>query len=150
MNMNFKEELKTTLTNCEDPFRAIKDIQDENGIALPQIKPALPLLDLLGVKRLDFHLAVLDDMKERLIKRIQELAQQGDKEQLEILLEKSFAVINLTHVTPIVMEIVKHMPRIPDKYVLPHLGEYLDHSFSSDMSNTSSNTIKSILVHRLN
>ena len=117
MNMNFKEELKTTLTNCEDPFRAIKEIQDENGIALPQIKPALPLLDLLGVKRLDFHLAVLDDMKERLIKRIQELAQQGDKEQLEILLEKSFAVINLTHVTPIVMEIVKHMPRIPDKYV---------------------------------
>jgi negative elongation factor B len=118
MNINFKEELKTTLTNCEDPFRAIKDIQDENGIALAQIKPALPLLDLLGVKRLDFHLAVLDDMKERLIKRIQELAQHDDKQQLEILLEKSFSVINLTHVTPIVMEIVKHMPRIPDKYAL--------------------------------
>ena len=117
MNINFKEELKTTLTNCEDPFRAIKDIQDENGIALAQIKPALPLLDLLGVKRLDFHLAVLDDMKDRLIKRIQELAQRNDREQLEILLEKSFSVINLTHVTPIVMEIVKHMPKIPDKYV---------------------------------
>ncbi|CAF4220258.1 unnamed protein product, partial [Rotaria sp. Silwood2] len=117
MNINFKEELKTTLTNCEDPFRAIKDIQDENGIALTQIRPALPLLDLLEVKRLDFHLAVLDDMKDRLIKRIQELAQRDDKEQLETLLEKSFAVINLTHVTPIVMEIVKHMPKIPDKYV---------------------------------
>ncbi|UJR15045.1 hypothetical protein I4U23_002018 [Adineta vaga] len=117
MNINFKEDLKTTLTNCEDPFRAIKDIQDENGIALAQIRPALPLLDLLGVKRLDFHLAVLDDMKDRLIKRIQELAQHGDKKQLEVLLEKSFSVINLTHVTPIVMEIVKHMPRIPDRYV---------------------------------
>ncbi|CAF4026845.1 unnamed protein product, partial [Rotaria sp. Silwood1] len=33
MNINFKEELKTTLTNCEDPFRAIKEIQDENGNA---------------------------------------------------------------------------------------------------------------------
>ncbi|CAF1463555.1 unnamed protein product [Adineta ricciae] len=117
MNINFKEDLKTTLTNCEDPFRAIKDIQDENGIALAQIRPALPLLDLLGVKRLDFHLAVLDDMKERLIKRIQELAQHDDKQQLEILLEKSFSVINLAHVTPIVMEIVKHMPKIPDRYV---------------------------------
>jgi negative elongation factor B len=61
MSVNVKDDLKTTLTNCEDPFRAIKDIQDENGIALAQIKPALPLLDLLGVKRLDFHLAVLDD-----------------------------------------------------------------------------------------
>ena len=95
MNINFKEDLKTTLTNCEDPFRAIKDIQDENGIALAQIRPALPLLDLLGVKRLDFHLAVLDDMKDRLIKRIQELAQLNDKQQLEVLLEKSFTVINL-------------------------------------------------------
>ena len=57
-------------------------------------------------------------MKERLIKRIQELAKNDDKEQLENLLEKSFSVINLTHVTPIVMEIVKHMPKIPDKYVI--------------------------------
>jgi len=117
MSINIKEDLKNTLTNCEDPFRAIKDIQDENGIALAQIKPALPLLDLLGVKRLDFHLAVLDDMKDRLIKRIQELAQKEDKQQLEALLERSFTVINLTHVTPIVMEIVKHMPKIPEKYV---------------------------------
>jgi negative elongation factor B len=117
MSVNVKDDLKTTLTNCEDPFRAIKDIQDENGIALAQIKPALPLLDLLGVKRLDFHLAVLDDMKDRLIKRIQELAQRDDRQQLEVLLERSFTVINLTHVTPIVMEIVKHMPRIPEKSV---------------------------------
>ena len=117
MSVNVKEDLKTTLTNCEDPFRAIKDIQDENGIALAQIKPALPLLDLLGVKRLDFHLAVLDDMKERLIKRIQELAQQDDRQQLEILLERSFTVINLSHVTPIVMEIVKHMPKIPERSI---------------------------------
>ena len=117
MSVNVKEDLKTTLTNCEDPFRAIKEIQDENGIALAQIKPALPLLDLLGVKRLDFHLAVLDDMKDRLIKRIQELAQQDDRQQLEILLERSFAVINLSHVTPIVMEIVKHMPKIPERSI---------------------------------
>ncbi|CAF1594372.1 unnamed protein product, partial [Didymodactylos carnosus] len=75
IGLPYKEDLKTTLTNCEDPFRAIQEIQDENGIALQTIRPALPLLDLLGVKRLDFHLSVVDDMKERLIKRINDLAQ---------------------------------------------------------------------------
>ena len=53
-----KEYLRDSLTNCSDPLRAIEEFQTENGILLPSLRPMLPLLDLHGVKRLDFHFSV--------------------------------------------------------------------------------------------
>ena len=32
----------------------------ENGVLLPSLRPMLPLLDLHGIKRLDFHNSVLE------------------------------------------------------------------------------------------
>jgi negative elongation factor B len=40
-------------------FQAIEDFQIENGVLLPSLRPMLPLLDLHGIKRLDFHNSVL-------------------------------------------------------------------------------------------
>jgi negative elongation factor B len=44
--------------------------QIENGILLPSLRPMLPLLDLHGIKRLDFHNSVLEDLRERLIQQV--------------------------------------------------------------------------------
>jgi len=49
------EYLRETLTNCVDPISAIEEFQDQNGILLPSLKPALHFLDLHGISRLDFH-----------------------------------------------------------------------------------------------
>jgi hypothetical protein len=35
-------------------------LQLENGVLLPSLRPMLPLLDLHGVRRLDFHTSVLE------------------------------------------------------------------------------------------
>jgi len=45
---------------CSDPLQAIEEFQVENGILLPSLRPMMPLLDLHGVKRLDFHLSVME------------------------------------------------------------------------------------------
>lgn len=52
--------LREALTSCSDPLQAIEEFQIENGILLPSLRPMMPLLDLHGVKRLDFHISVME------------------------------------------------------------------------------------------
>lgn len=98
--------LKNALLNCDDPLKAISDFQEENCILLPTLKPALNLLDLHNVKRLDFHQSIADELKEQLMKRIEDMASSvnvasntgsltncDDLKKLEELLEKSFPLI---------------------------------------------------------
>ena len=98
--------LKNALLNCDDPLKAISDFQEENCILLPTLKPALNLLDLHSVKRLDFHVSIADELKEQLMKRIEDMASSvalatnantlsncDDLKKLEELLEKCFPLI---------------------------------------------------------
>ena len=55
-----RDYLREALTSCSDPLQAIEEFQVENGILLPSLRPMMPLLDLHGVKRVDFHLSVME------------------------------------------------------------------------------------------
>jgi negative elongation factor B len=98
------QHLKNSLINCDDPLKAISDFQEENSIQLPTLKPALNLLDLHNIKRLDFHLSIADELKDNLSKRVEELASQTKDatlkennnvalKKLEDLLDKMFPLI---------------------------------------------------------
>ncbi|XP_013392917.1 negative elongation factor B [Lingula anatina] len=112
--------LREALTNCTDPIAAIEEFQEQNGILLPSLKPALPFLDLHGVMRLEFHQSVVEELQERLLKRVAELSSGEDKgknKQLNELLEKSFPLIKVKSLRPIVMCVMKHLPKIKDSYL---------------------------------
>ncbi|CAB1321738.1 unnamed protein product [Coregonus sp. 'balchen'] len=83
------EDLKETLTNCTEPLKAIDQFQTENGILLPTLQSALPFLDLHGTPRLEFH-------------------HYG---KLEELLEKSFPLVKMPSIQPVVMQVLKHLPK---------------------------------------
>ena len=100
------QHLKNALINCDDPLKAISDFQEENCILLPTLKPALNLLDLHNVKRLEFNLSIAEELKEHLTKRVEDLASSvnlsstisreqhnEDLKKLEELLDKSFPLI---------------------------------------------------------
>ncbi|XP_076344697.1 negative elongation factor B isoform X1 [Tachypleus tridentatus] len=115
-----KEYLREALTNCSDPQRAIEEFQVENGILLPSLRPMLPLLDLHGVRRLEFHLSVLEELKEKLLQQIDNLGKQEGREKekkLKELLQKSFPVIKVPTLRPVVMCILKNLDRVEDKYL---------------------------------
>lgn len=80
----------------------------------------LPLLDLHGVRRLDFHASVLEELREKLIKRINEIGvekvDKGDK-RLKELLSKSFPAVGVAALRPVVMCILRNTPHIEDKYL---------------------------------
>ncbi|KAH3791938.1 negative elongation factor B-like [Dreissena polymorpha] len=114
------DNLREALTNCSDPLGAIEEFQQENGVLLPSLKPALPFLDLHGVKRLEFHQSVLEELREKLIQKINELASSEEKDniqKLETMLEKSFCVIKVASLRPVVMCMLKNLPKIKDNYL---------------------------------
>lgn len=112
------EFLREALTNCSDPLRAIEEFQEENGILLPSLRPMLPLLDLHGVCRLEFHTSVLDELKERLLQQIENLGkQEGHEKKLREMLQKSFPVIRVAALRPVVMCILKNMEHVDEKYL---------------------------------
>ena len=74
VNIQDSHHLRNALINCDDPIKAISDFQEENSILLPTLKPAMNLLDLHGVKRVEFHLSVVDELRDQLTKRVEELA----------------------------------------------------------------------------
>lgn len=107
-----REYLREALTNCSDPLQAIQEFQVENGILLPSLRTILPLLDLHEVKRFDFHQSVLEELKDKLLKQIDKMAssESTDKEKkLKELLEKSFPVIRIQSLQPIVMSLLKNL-----------------------------------------
>ena len=94
--------------------------QVENGILLPSLRPMLHLLDLHNVKRLDFHNSIMEELRDKLITQITELgAKEGrDRDRkLKELLTKSFPVIKIKALRPVVMCILKHMAHVEDKYL---------------------------------
>ncbi|GFR07136.1 negative elongation factor B [Trichonephila clavata] len=118
-----KEYLREALTNCAEPMKAIEDFQTENGILLPSLRPMLPLLDRHGVPRQEFHLSVLEELKDTLIATIEKLSQNDSRERerkLKELLQKSFVLINVPKIKPVVLCILKNMDRVEDRY-LKHL-----------------------------
>ncbi|NXT29876.1 NELFB factor, partial [Syrrhaptes paradoxus] len=113
------EDLKDTLTNCTEPLKAIEQFQTENGVLLPSLQSALPFLDLHGTPRLEFHQSVFDELREKLLERISAIALEGKVEErykkLEDLLEKSFSLVKMPSIQPVVMCVMKHLPKVPEK-----------------------------------
>lgn len=112
--------LRDALTSCTDPLKAIEEFQLENGILLPSLRPMLPLLDLHGVRRLDFHTSVLEELRDKLIAHINEPVGKDGKEsdkKLKELLSKSFSVVGVKALRPVIMSILKNTPNIDDKYL---------------------------------
>lgn len=114
------DHLREALTVCSDPIKAIDEFQQQNGILLPSLKPALPFLDLHGVKRLEFHQSTLEEMRDRLLQRLGEIAKSNKEEDMKVmedLLEKSFPVVKVKSIRPVVLCILKHLPVIKDHYL---------------------------------
>lgn len=115
------EFLREALTNCSDPLLAIEEFQSENGILLPSLKPALPFLDLHGMRRLDFHTSVVEELREKLLQKISNLANSTDEDRfkkLEALLKKCYPAIKVKTLRPVVMCILKHLPEIKEDYLV--------------------------------
>ncbi|KAG7262089.1 hypothetical protein CRUP_015674 [Coryphaenoides rupestris] len=89
--------------------------ETENGILLPTLQSALPFLDLHGTPRLDFHQSVFDELRDNLTERVAVIAEGKEEDRfgkLEELLEKSFPLVKMPSIQPVVMQVLKHLPKL--------------------------------------
>lgn len=113
-----RQQLRNTLNNASDPIEAIREFQLDKCILLPSLRPMLPLLDLHGVKRLEFHQSVLEELKERLKQQTEKLGQSDspqDHRRLQELLVRSFAFIKIPTLQPVVMAVLKNVNNLDGK-----------------------------------
>ena len=71
-------------------------------------------------------MSTLEEMRERLIKRVEELAASGREEDVKImedLLEKSFPVVKVKNIRPVVLSILEHLPQIEEHYLVKILAD---------------------------
>ncbi|KFZ62354.1 Negative elongation factor B, partial [Antrostomus carolinensis] len=68
---------------------------------------------------LEFHQSVFDELREKLLERVSAIALEGKVEErykkLEDLLEKSFSLVKMPSIQPVVMCVMKHLPKVPEK-----------------------------------
>lgn len=112
----------------------------ENGILLPTLQSALPFLDLHGTPRLEFHQSVFDELREKLMEQVAVIGEGKEEDRcvkfwfglrlwvlwrnngliavlinrygkLEELLEKSFPLVKMPSIQPVVMQVLKHLPK---------------------------------------
>lgn len=92
---------------------ALETVQSTHKIKVPSLNSALPLLDLHGMKRRDFHSSLLSVLSGELQERLPSV----DNKTKEKLLDNCFTFIEREDVLAIIMKILKSMSTIPDKYL---------------------------------
>lgn len=113
-----QQHLRSKLKNASNPIKAIEEFQLDKGILLPSLRPMLPLLDLHGVKRLEFHQSVLEELKERLRQQTEKLGKSESKQdhrRLQELLVRSFVFIKIPTLQPVVMAVLKNVNNLDGK-----------------------------------
>lgn len=107
--------------SSDDTLPAIKDFQSNHGILLPSLKPALPLLDLHGISRLDFHRSVFEEFRSQLLSRIREISSETNNQNrytlLGELLNKTMPAIKVKILRPIIMCLMQQLPSISDQHL---------------------------------
>ena len=99
---------------ASEPESFITQFQQENCILLPSLVPALHLLDLQDVKRITFHQSVMNDLFDKLKKRIEEL---NDDEKLSALLDHIFHFVHVEVLRPVVMNTMKKIKELKPEYI---------------------------------
>lgn len=68
-----------------------------------------------GLKRIDFHQSVFEELREKLLERIGQISKSGDEDandKLEAILEKSFPLVKIESLEPVTMCLFKHLPEV--------------------------------------
>lgn len=107
--------IREGLSNCSDSTIAmfLESFQQDNGILLPSLHPALPLVDLHSIPRYEFHHTVMENLREKLLTRLEVI----DSDKLMQLLEQSFSFIKVPALRPVIMDMLKRLPTVPNQFI---------------------------------
>lgn len=119
-NIDGAGKLRELLASSADPIQTIREFQEKNDIKLPTLQPALRLLDLQNIRRVEFYEAAFNNLSELLQAKLRDLGVTGTQESTRLLLrqlQKCFALHRVPKIRPFVLETLKQLPKVPDRYL---------------------------------
>ncbi|KAI7900306.1 cofactor of BRCA1-domain-containing protein [Cokeromyces recurvatus] len=114
-----EEEIRTLLSQSGDPLEAIKAIQKDYGLDLPDIENIYPLLELCGYSRLEIHKACLDALNKAVVEQIEKPTFQ--LENFYDLFKRTVPYIHAPLMQPIPMALLKKFERHIEDDVIEQL-----------------------------
>lgn len=105
------EYIATQLATRGPP--AISEIQERCGLRPPLCKPAIGMLDHLGISRAEVHRYLLHRAMKELLDRIPMMS----TEQLEALLEASFPYLGIEELRSIPIRVMERIQLVPPNYL---------------------------------
>ena len=109
-----KQSIRNGFQECTDLETYITSFQFGNNILLTSLHPALHLLDLQDVKRVNFHQTIMSELNDRLIEKINKDCSQ---EKLKELLDHIFNYIHIDMTRPVIMNAMKKLKEIMEEYI---------------------------------
>ena len=108
-----KQSIRQGFQTCQDPSTFVATFQQENCVLLPSLHPALHLLDLQNVPRVNFHQSLIEELRERLIKQIKACG----PDRIQDLLEHTFRFVHVEQLRGVIMAVMKEIPTINALYL---------------------------------
>ena len=109
-----KHSIREGFQGCTDAETFITSFQQDNRVLLPSLHPALQLLELQDLRRVNFHQSIMVELSDRLSKRIKD---ENDEKKLNELLDHIFQFIHVTTLRPIIMATMKKLREIKSEYI---------------------------------
>uniref|UniRef100_A0A914EBH3 Negative elongation factor B n=1 Tax=Acrobeloides nanus TaxID=290746 RepID=A0A914EBH3_9BILA len=112
--------LRDLLTSSNNLPETIKEFQAANSIQLPSLKPVMKLLDLHNIRRTEYHELVVHELTDKILLKLRALGEKRTPDsvrKLERQLEKCFKLYKVPKIRPIVLETLKQLPKVADRYL---------------------------------
>ena len=119
-----RKKLLKKLTESEDPYQSITEIQASWSLTFPRAQPALAFLDnVLECSRSSVYQGLLETMKAQLDLQ---LSRMTDENKLLLMLQETIGYMGNKDLKSVPISIIKRLSVVPEKYlnILAKKGQY--------------------------
>ena len=115
-----RRQISNILTNSQDPYQSIAEIQSSRSLNFPRASPALSFLDVLQCSRSTVYQNLLENLKRKLDSQLDTIT---DESKLKIMLKETIGFMPVRDLKQVPISIIKRLTNVPVR-VLNLLAEY--------------------------
>lgn len=115
-----RRQISSILTNSQDPYQSIAEIQSSRSLNFPRASPALSFLDVLQCSRSTVYQNLLENLKRKLDSQLDTIT---DESKLKIMLKETIGFMPVRDLKQVPISIIKRLTNVPVR-VLNLLAEY--------------------------
>jgi hypothetical protein len=106
-----RRQISKILTNSQDPYQSIAEIQSSRSLNFPRASPALSFLDVLQCPRSTVYQNLLENLKRKLDSQLDTIT---DESKLTIMLKETISFMPVRDLKQVPISIIKRLTNVPE------------------------------------